>query len=26
MPHKVAALALVDDVDDMAQAIGCINT
>jgi shikimate dehydrogenase len=26
MPHKVAALALVDDVDDMARAIGCINT
>ena len=26
MPHKVAALALVDDVDDMAHAIGCINT
>jgi len=26
MPHKVAALALVDDVDEMAQAIGCINT
>jgi shikimate dehydrogenase len=26
MPHKVAALALVDDVDAMAQAIGCINT
>jgi shikimate dehydrogenase len=26
MPHKVAALALVDEVDDMAQAIGCINT
>jgi len=26
MPHKLAALALVDDVDDMARAIGCINT
>lgn len=26
MPHKVAALGLVDDVDDMARAIGCINT
>jgi shikimate dehydrogenase len=26
MPHKVAALALVDDVDAMARAIGCINT
>ena len=26
MPHKVAALALVDDVNDMARAIGCINT
>lgn len=26
MPHKVAALALVDEVDAMAQAIGCINT
>ena len=26
MPHKVAALGLVDDVDDTAQAIGCINT
>jgi shikimate dehydrogenase len=26
MPHKVAALALVDEVDAMARAIGCINT
>ena len=26
MPHKVAALELVDDVDDAARAIGCINT
>src|SRR5512140_2276046 len=26
MPHKVAALALVDEVDAMAEAIGCINT
>jgi shikimate dehydrogenase len=26
MPHKVAAMALVDDVDPMARAIGCINT
>jgi len=26
MPHKVAALSLVDEVDAMAQAIGCINT
>lgn len=26
MPHKVAALALVDEVDPMARAIGCINT
>ncbi|MGC9985148.1 MAG: shikimate dehydrogenase [Polyangia bacterium] len=26
MPHKVAALALVDDIDDTAGAIGCINT
>jgi shikimate dehydrogenase len=26
MPHKVAALALVDEVDDTARAIGCINT
>ena len=26
MPHKVAALGLVDDVDEMARAIGCINT
>jgi shikimate dehydrogenase len=26
MPHKVAALALVDDVDPVARAIGCINT
>jgi shikimate dehydrogenase len=26
MPHKVAALALVDEVDPMAEAIGCINT
>ncbi len=26
MPHKVAALALVDEVDAMAQAIGCVNT
>jgi shikimate dehydrogenase len=26
MPHKVAALGLVDEVDAMAQAIGCINT
>jgi shikimate dehydrogenase len=26
MPHKVAALALVDQVDATAQAIGCINT
>lgn len=26
IPHKVAALALVDDVDATARAIGCINT
>ena len=26
MPHKTAAMALVDEVDAMAQAIGCINT
>jgi shikimate dehydrogenase len=26
MPHKVAALALVDEVDETARAIGCINT
>jgi len=26
MPHKVPALDLVDDVDAMARAIGCINT
>ena len=26
MPHKVAALGLVDEVDEMARAIGCINT
>src|SRR5512142_2559390 len=26
IPHKVAALALVDDVDDTARRIGCINT
>ena len=26
MPHKVAALSLVDEVDAMARAIGCINT
>lgn len=26
MPHKVAALRLVDEVDEMARAIGCINT
>jgi len=26
MPHKVAALELVDEVDAMARAIGCINT
>jgi shikimate dehydrogenase len=26
MPHKVAALALVDEVDAVARAIGCINT
>jgi shikimate dehydrogenase len=26
MPHKVAALALVDEVDPVARAIGCINT
>ncbi len=26
MPHKVAALPLVDEVDEMARAIGCINT
>jgi shikimate dehydrogenase len=26
MPHKVAAMALVDDVDPVASAIGCINT
>jgi shikimate dehydrogenase len=26
MPHKVAALELVDEVDAMALAIGCINT
>jgi len=26
MPHKVAALSLVDEVDDMAKVIGCINT
>jgi shikimate dehydrogenase len=26
MPHKVAALSLVDEVDEMATVIGCINT
>jgi shikimate dehydrogenase len=26
MPHKVPALTLVDEVDDVAAAIGCINT
>jgi shikimate dehydrogenase len=26
MPHKVAATALVDEVDAVARAIGCINT
>ncbi len=26
IPHKVAAMACVDAVDDIAQAIGCINT
>ena len=26
IPHKVAALALVDEVDDTARRIGCINT
>jgi shikimate dehydrogenase len=26
MPHKVAALTLVDEVDEVARAIGCINT
>jgi len=26
MPHKVAALSLVDEVDATARAIGCINT
>ncbi|MBN2572973.1 MAG: shikimate dehydrogenase [Deltaproteobacteria bacterium] len=26
MPHKVAALGLVDEVDATAQAVGCINT
>jgi shikimate dehydrogenase len=26
IPHKVAALALVDEVDPVAAAIGCINT
>lgn len=26
MPHKVAAMALVDEVDPVARAIGCINT
>src|SRR5512142_3407057 len=26
IPHKVAALALVDAVDDTARRIGCINT
>ena len=26
MPHKVAALAFVDEVDETARAIGCINT
>jgi shikimate dehydrogenase len=26
MPHKVAALTLVDEVDPVASAIGCINT
>ena len=26
IPHKVAALACVDEVDDTARAIGCINT
>src|SRR5512137_2082875 len=26
MPHKVAALDLVDEVGAMARAIGCINT
>jgi shikimate dehydrogenase len=26
MPHKLAAVPLVDHLDDMARAIGCINT
>jgi shikimate dehydrogenase len=26
IPHKVAALALVDDLDPVARAIGCLNT
>jgi len=26
MPHKVAALGLVDEADELARAIGCINT
>jgi shikimate dehydrogenase len=26
MPHKVAAMALVDEVDPVASAIGCLNT
>jgi shikimate dehydrogenase len=26
MPHKVAAMSLVDEVDPVARAIGCINT
>lgn len=26
IPHKVAAMALVDEVDDTARRIGCINT
>jgi shikimate dehydrogenase len=26
MPHKTAAMGLVDEVDAMAEAIGCINT
>jgi shikimate dehydrogenase len=26
IPHKVAAMALVDSVDEVAQRIGCINT
>lgn len=26
IPHKVAALALVDEIDDTARRIGCINT